>query len=312
MFKLILALTLALSLALTPALPVLAQERISPSARAIDFLKTKQNDDGGFSNGFAPESDLTTTADAVIAASLAGQDPETVFTIGTVTPLTYLETQVAGGQVSSTGQIAKVMLAVIAAGEDPEEFAGHNLVEDLAATQGKDGLFGAGAFDHCLAMIAQQTTEIEANGTVEALLGAQNEDGGWGFMAGEKSDTNTTGLCLQALALTESPEAVEAGFAYLSAIQNEDGGWPYQNPSEYGTDSDANSTALVIQALVANSEDLAEWNSPQDWLLSMQLESGAFSFQAAMPGDNVLATVAAIPALEAKPLNAWAMAARDE
>ncbi len=128
-------------------------------------------------------------------------------------------------------------------------------------------------------------------------------------MAGEASDTNTTGLCLQALALTDSADAVEAGLAYLQAIQNEDGGWPYQSPSDFGTDSDTNSTALVVQALVANEQDLAEWNNPQDWLLSMQNESGSFSFQEAMPGDNVVATVAVIPALVGVPLNTWAPAA---
>ncbi len=177
--------------------------------------------------------------------------------------------------------------------------------------QSDEGVFGTGAFDHCLAVIALQNAGVELpDGTVEASVAAQNEDGGWGFMAGEASDTNTTGLCLQALAGTgaedsDAADAVDAGLAYLKAIQNEDGGWPYQNPSDFGTDSDTNSTALVVQALIANDEDLAEWDNPQEWLLSMQNESGSFSFQAAMPGDNVLATVAVIPALEGVPLNEW-------
>jgi prenyltransferase beta subunit len=169
-------------------------------------------------------------------------------------------------------------------------------------------VFGAGAFDHCLAVIALQNAAVELPaGTVEALVAAQNEDGGWGFMAGEASDTNTTGLCLQALALTDAADSVTAGLDYLKAIQNEDGGWPYQSPSDFGTDSDVNSTALVIQALLANWQNPEEWGNPQDWLLSMQNESGSFSFQAAMPGDNVLATIAAIPAVEGVPLNAWAV-----
>ena len=61
----------------------------------------------------------------------------------------------------------------------------------------------------------------------------------------------------------------------------------------------------MVQALIANDEDLAEWNNPQDWLLSMQNESGAFSYQAAAPEDNVVATLGVIPAVEGVALNEW-------
>jgi prenyltransferase beta subunit len=302
MVKRVLALILTFSLWL--AFPVLAQDDTSPGAVAVEYLRTLQNDDGGFSNGWAPESDLTTTADVVVATIAAGQDLED-FLAGD--PLDYLEAQVEEENVATAGQIAKVLTAVVAAGQDSTDFGGHNLLDDLLATQTEAGIFGAGAFDHCLAIMALQNTGAELpEGTVEALVAAQNDEGGWGFMAGEASDTNTTGLCLQALVLTDAAEAVESGLAYLKTIQNEDGGWPYQNPSDFGTDSDTNSTALIVQALIASGQDLAERGNPQEWLLSMQNENGSFSFQAAMPGDNVLATIAVIPAVEGVPLNAWA------
>lgn len=306
MFKRALALILALSL--IGALPVLAQDDDSPTAKAIEYLKTVQNEDGGFPNGWAPESDLVTTADVLVALVAGVESTEEAALPDEVENLVaFLDTQVSEDKVTLPGQIAKVVTALVAAGMDPADFSDHDLIEDLLATQTEEGVFGAGAFDHCLAVIALQNAAVELpEGTVEALTDAQNEDGGWGFMAGEASDTNTTGLCLQALALTDAPDTVEAGLAYLEAIQNEDGGWPYQSPSDFGTDSDTNSTALVIQALIANEEDLAEWNNPQDWLLTMQNDSGSFSFQAAMPGDNVLATIAVIPALEGIPLNFWA------
>ncbi|MCD4684892.1 MAG: terpene cyclase/mutase family protein [Anaerolineae bacterium] len=288
------------------ALPVFAQDDPTPSAQAVAYLLTMQNEDGGFTNGWAPESDLVTTADVVIAAVAAGENPEAFFAGDMMNPFGFLGMQLADGNVAGAGQLAKVAIAVAAAGKDVDDFSGHDLVADLLAMQGEDGTFGFGAFDHCLTVIALQNAGIELpEGTVNALVGVQNEDGGWGFMAGEASDTNTTGLCLQALALTDAVDAAGAGFDYLAAIQNEDGGWPYQNPSDYGTDSDANSTALIVQALIANGYDLAEWDNPQDFLLALQNESGSFSFQLAMPGDNVLATVAVIPAIEGLPLNAW-------
>lgn len=310
MFKRMMALMLVLSLVL--ALPVFAQDTPkTPSAKAIEFLKTKQNTDGGFTNGFAPESDITTTADVIVAAALAGDDPAKFVAGDNATPITYLEAQVQADQVTAAGKIAKVLTAAVAAGADEKDFGGHNLVEDLLAAQDKSGVFGTGAFDHCLSVIALQNVGVELpDGTLDALVAAQNKDGGWGFQPGQSSDTNTTGLCLQALALTDKTDVVKMGLDYLKAIQNKDGGWPYQNPSDYGTDSDSNSTALVIQALIATGEDLAKWNNPQDWLLSMQLESGSFGFQTAVPGDNIPATVAAIPAVEGKPLNTWALDAK--
>jgi prenyltransferase beta subunit len=298
------ALALMLTFSLLFVFPVLAQDDTDPGAVAVEYLRTLQNDDGGFSNGWTLESDLSTTADIVVAAVAAEQDPVD-FLAGD--PVDYLENQVKEGNVTSTGQIAKVLTAVVVAGKDSTDFGGHNLLDDLLATQTKAGILGAGAFDHCLAVIALQNAATDLpEGTVEALVAVQNDDGGWGFMAGEASDTNTTGLCLQALALTDAADAVHAGLAYLQTIQNEDDGWPYQSPSDFGTDSDTNSTALVVQALIANGQDLAEWGNPQEWLLSMQNESGSFSFQAAVPGDNVLATVAVISAVEGVPLNAWA------
>ena len=308
MIKRIFTLVLAISLTMAFVLPVLAQEENTPATKALEFLKTKLNDDGGFSTGFAPESDIATTADVVVAAALARQDPQALFAAGKNTPITFLEAQVAAGEVAGAGQFAKVLNAAIAVGADVKNFGGQRLVDDVLNTQQQGGLFGTGAFDHCLVMIALQNAGIDLpDGALDAILGAQNKDGGWGFMTGQASDTNTTGVCLQALALTDSPDAIQAGLDYLKAIQNEDGGWPYQNPSDYGTDSDTNSTALVIQALIANGEDLDTWHNPQDWLQSMQLDSGAFSFQKASPDENTLATVAAIPALEGKPLNAWAL-----
>jgi prenyltransferase beta subunit len=300
MFRRILALILVVSL--MSVLPVWAQED-NPGAKAVRFLQTVQNEDGGFSNGVTLESDLTATADAVIAAASAEEDPQTVFSAD---PVAYLEARVEAGDVTAAGQIAKVITAAVAAGLDPADFGETDLTKALLALQADDGVIGMGAFDHCLSMIALENAGVELiDGTVAAAVAAQNEDGGWGFMAGEASDTNTTGLCLQALASTDATDSIDAGLAYLKAIQNEDGGWPYQSPSDYGTDSDTNSTALVVQALIANDEDLTEWNNPQTWLLSMQNDSGSFSFQAAMPGDNVLATLAAIPAIEGVALNAW-------
>lgn len=300
-------LLLAMLLSIITGTLVAAQEDLSPVARAAAFVLTLQNEDGGFSNGWSAESDLSATADVVLglaaAEMLAGEEGEAL----TNDLMAYLQAQVSGDEPLSVGQLSKVISALVASGSDPRAFAEQDLVAELLSAPDVQGMFGFGAFDHCLALIALQNAGVATPETaLEVLVSAQNEDGGWGFMAGERSDSNTTGLCLQALAPTDESDVIAAALAYLDTIQNEDGGWPYQNPSDWGTDSDANSTSIVLQALIALDQDLAEWQNPQEWLLSVQNESGALRFQMALPDDNFLATVAALPALAGMPLNAWA------
>jgi len=147
---------------------------------------------------------------------------------------------------------------------------------------------------------------------VELIKTAQQENGSWAWdgSAATAGDTNTTAFAVQALvAAGEAPgsDAVTSALAYYKGIQNEDGGWPYQNPSEFGTATDANSTAVTVQALLAAGQNPAgtDWTAaggatPLLALESLQNESGAFAWQAAMPDDNLLATVQALPALAGK------------
>ncbi len=305
MFKRVTALTLTFALVLSFALPAWAQDGAEPIARAVDFLLSVQNEDGGFPNGFAPESDLSATADAVLALAAAGVDFAETFA-DAPSPLDFLAEQLESDAEISVGQLAKIVNALVAAGLDPAQFADRDLVAQLLDAQADDGTFGSGPFDHCLTLVALENAGAAVpQEAVEAALAAQNEDGGWAFMAETPSDTNSTALCVQALAALEAEDAIDAALAYLAAIQNEDGGWPYQNPSDYGTDSDTNSTALVVQALLAVGLE-EETAAPVAWLLEMQQESGAFAFQAAYLDDNILATVAVIPSLAGLPLNAWA------
>jgi hypothetical protein len=101
--------------------------------------------------------------------------------------------------------------------------------------------------------------------------------------------------------------ALTNALAYYRGIQNEDGGWPYQNPSDYGTSTDANSTAVTIQAIIAVGQDPAgtDWaatgvSTPTTALEALQNPSGAFAWQAAVPDDNLLATIQALPPLAGK------------
>lgn len=268
-------------------------------AAAVAWLRTQQQEGGGFSNGFAPESDVAATADAVVAIVSAGEAP-TQWTSGGASPLDFLEQRAL--EVTTPGLAAKVALAAIAAGEDPSAFGGVDLLGVIAA--GFDpatGFYGAGPFDSALCLLALEHADAGApQEAIQALLRARQPDGSYAFdgaMTPGSGDSNTTALVVQALLIAGAGGETVASYDYFRRTQNPDGGWTYQKPSPFGEETDANSTALVIQALLAGGQDLAAWNDPLAALTGLQQPSGALAYNAGTPGDNFLATVQAIPAL---------------
>jgi prenyltransferase beta subunit len=148
------------------------------------------------------------------------------------------------------------------------------------------------------------------------ILDRQNADGGWGWALGQDSDTNSTSLAVQTLGLASDlsvGSAVAEALVFLRAQQRSDGGFPFVSPSPWGDDSDANSTAMVVQSLWAAGAQPTSlaWmtaptqtnvitmslKSPVERLLDFQLPTGAFEWQPGQ-GPNLMATVDALSALK--------------
>jgi hypothetical protein len=284
--------------------PVQADEQIDNS---LDWLMTQQQPDGGFTNGFSEGSDLGTTCDIVLAIAAAGQDASTWTSDEANSPLNYLQEQVAGGAVGMVNQQAKVIMALLATGQEPTDIGGADLLSELSeAFDEATGSYGENVFEQALAVLAlHDAGQPIPQGAIQYLLDSQAEDGAWALFGDTEEgagDTNTTAMVVQALVAVGEEQGIADALDYLHAVQNEDGGFPYQNPSEFGTDTDANSTALVLQALMAAGESLDDWApagaGPREALDGLyDAESGAFLWQAAVPGANVLATAQVIPAL---------------
>lgn len=145
---------------------------------------------------------------------------------------------------------------------------------------------------------------------VAALLAMALPEGGWEWSPGWGADTNTTALALQALAaagVSDDEPAIRAALDYLAAAQTEAGGFGYALDDSGRSAGDANSTAYVVQALLAWQQDLSgpQWQQPGGdpltFLLSLQGAEGALGWQADYPDPNLLATVQAIPALLGQP-----------
>ncbi|NJN16437.1 MAG: terpene cyclase/mutase family protein [Oscillochloris sp.] len=303
-----LSILLVTTLAVIVCMPVggFAQNNSAIQA-GLNWMQSNQQADGGFP-GFGPGD----TADAIQAIVAAGE-PLDDFAQDGNTSVDFLAAQASSYAGTSVGGAAKLVLAAIAAGADPTAFGGVNLLELLGqAYDPASGQYGPDVYGHTLVMLAIRS--VGANPPQDAvarLIDLQLEDGGWSFDGtGETgSDTNTTALAIQALTGQRQADGARGqAIAYLQSQQNDDGGFPYSQTSQFGNASDANSTALAIQAIRAAGQDptARAWQrdngGPVDLLASLQNDSGAFRYQEAAPDDNALATYQALPALLIQPL----------
>jgi LPXTG-motif cell wall-anchored protein len=271
---------------------------------ALGWLLARQQADGSF-----PGFDAGASADIVFALAAVGADPNGVLKDGN-SPVSYLGTQAGGYATKSPAAAGKLALAVVAGGKDPRDFGGQNLIQLLLGSyNAQSGQYGADVTGHAYALLALASAgQPIPPAAIDALGRLQLPDGGWSFdgSAATGSDTNTAALAVQALVAANARGGLlDRGVAYLKSQQNADGGFPYSKASSFGADTDANSTATVIQAIVAAGQDPRAWEQggtdPIEALLALQNPSGAFRYQAAVPDDNDLATAQAIPALLLKP-----------
>jgi len=274
--------------------------------RAVAYLASRQKASGAIV-AFSP---IGSTADAVSSFAAAG-----VGRTRMNRALGFLRGRVQAGRVDSIGLQAKVVLAVSAAGANPRDFGGVNLVRALRDTLA-GGHFGASAvFDDATAVLALESAGVTPGTNVAAwLLKAQCPDGGWAYdlpyTPGDDahcfdgsgtdfftSDSNATSLVVQALARMSSTDWLASPFAFFDTVRDGvNGGWAY---STAFIATDANSTGLVLQAYVA-----AGLRIPAGGLQALRklqyARCGAFAFTSsgATKGDpDVGATIGAVPGL---------------
>ena len=306
MSRKIIALSLALACLFAGTLLTQAATPQTGAAHdALDYLHTLQNDDGGFPL-FGSDSDAGGTIDVILAFVDYGIDVDDVENAGN-SPLDYLEAQ-AASYTTTADHAAKLVIGLVAAGEDPRDFAGDDWVAKMQSYyDSATHRYGVQDIDQALYILARESLGLSPqSGTVAVLESTQLTDGCWEF-ADFGCDTNSTAMAVQALVaagIDPDDASIKAALAYLKSAQNADGGFPYLVPS----DSDANSTAFVLQALVAADEDIdagGPWekpggHTPMGALLSYQNPStGAFTYAGE---DNAYATYQAVPALLLQPL----------
>lgn len=330
----------------TALAPAFAAPPTTDPATAADFAAhwlVKELTPEGFvpSQTDASQPDYGNTAYAVLALASAGLAHDQA-----ASALDYLaahlDEAVQSGGADAPGALATLILAVDAFGSDPRNFGGSDLVARLLATQrtaGADaGLFGTqdpqfdGAYRQGLALMALAAAGVDNDLGEQWLAEQQCAGGGWTAYRADPAvpctptdpatftgpDSNSTAVALSGLSAAGVAAPAAGAVGFLESTQGTDGGWAYMPAPDQA--SDPNSTALVIQALLAAGADPVadtrfdeSGGDPMTRLLSFQLgcdageDAGAFFFPSpgTEPTANVLATVQAAPAaaLESFPLD---------
>lgn len=270
---------------------------ITSAVWALDWLRSRQSlTDGGFGNdGATAEAQLAIGANRYASSEWQRQ-------AGAPSLLSYQ--MMYASRFASQGASAAGKLAVAQIGARAPCWT-HNTRQPSHYYNAGTGAYSNEAGPHAWAMLGTRAlSQTIPASAVQHLKNLQQANGAWEWSPGWGTDTNTTALAIQALIAggeTVNSTNVSNALAYLRSAQNNDGGFPYDPTSPWGTDSDANSTAYVIQAILAANQDPAAWqkngnNDPYKFLLTLQRADGSFEWQSGT-GSNQLATVQSIVAL---------------
>lgn len=260
------------------------------ASNGFDFIFSLQESNGGWGT-------VGQTIDVLLALNAAGWHPNTI-TADQAAPLDYLGENLEIYLESGPDAIGKAILGLIAAGEDPHNFNGKNLVERLMASYDEaTGAFGdpENTWHQSLGILGMYASDSKIpEGAVDTLLTLQQEDGGWEYTPGFGPKPDNTALAIQALlaaGLDPQDPAISSAIETLYAMQTPDGGW-----------GDSSTTAFVIMAIHALGQSEQEWiantgKGPISELLSFQKANGSFVYNWDFPDDNLMSTSTALFAL---------------
>ena len=239
---------------------------------------------------------------AILGLEAAGRNPLDVGPRGR-TPIDYLRRNAR--RIRSIGDLERTILALEGAGLDSRSFAGRDLVAELERRQRRDGSFGGQVNLTAYGVLALRAGGGSGAGAAARWLrAAQNDDGGWGFVPGQRSEADSTGAAMQGLAAVGSEGPLGRAVRYLRRSQRPEGGWAI-----YGTGlTNTQSTAWAVQGLVAAGVPPGRvrrgGRSGLDYLRRMQRGDGSFRYSASGDQTPVWVTAQALLALtrEALPI----------
>ncbi len=271
--------------------------------KALGYLKNLQRENGGFANP-GDKTSLAKTSWVVMTMVAAKQNPKW-WKKDNTSAIDYIQKELKNQtRYMGTADYARMILALYAAGKNPRNFGGVDLVELLKSKLKDSGQIGDFTYTTIWGLMALKVSGENVSKTVKWLINQQNTDGGFGWAPGQPSDYDDTAAAIQALVASNvscDSYVIKEAFEYLKTGQNDDGGFRYFGNSS----SNAASDSWVIQAIVACGEDPIEWKknnvSVIDHLLSLQQLDGSFNYTTYQRSNPGYMTASAIMALLGKP-----------
>jgi prenyltransferase beta subunit len=299
------------------AVPVSSQTSASIN-KAIAYLHTVQNKDGGFPERAGAPSNQTTTCWVMVALAAAGEDvTNRSLAPSGLDPIDFLKN--SDILLESTNDYARLLLALSAAGQS-STFKSIDLVDRIKSFQQQDGQFAQPQLkengfinSHLWSILALASAGQDIPNKEQAkewLIKQQNQDGGFGWAQGVASDSDDTGIAIQALVLMgEDPQTssvIQDALSYLKRCQGDDGGFNSGN-DWMSNGSNASSTAWALQAVIAAgiNPSSGEWekegNTPDSYLISLQDKKGYYNWKTDVVATPTTTTAHTITALAQKP-----------
>ncbi len=267
---------------------------------ALEYLSDVQDSDGSI-GGFS------ISCWATMAITSAEHDPHDWGKSGN-SVVEYLINNKDQIDENMVTDIAKFILAMTAANEDPRNVVGTDYVSLLEGKQ-LNGQFGDESMynDDFWAIMALISANVDPNSEIiqdsaSFIKNHQNSDGGWSWSNGESDADDTSAAIMALIAAGEDKDSsvIINAIDYLKTQLASDGGFNFMEEANSASNSWA-IMALVVAGL--NSTD-SEWIrneiSPVDHLLNLQNSDGSFSWIEGQGGSEWW-TAYAIPALLGKP-----------
>lgn len=252
--------TAALSAASLSGVPLEANDPAAAEA-AGDYIVSQLSD------GHVADDPGGATADVVLALIAVGGHDAAV-----QESTDWLAAQAGTYAVDNGPAAGKLAVVAAAAGLDPRDFGGVDLVEEIESQirpDGQCGEFGS-AFGQSLCLLGlERAGHTVPQGAVDFLLAFQDDSGAYGFETDGAftADNDTSGLTLAALAaVVDHPRAEASAVAlrdYLRTQQQPEGYWTNFSP--------VNTTGVVGTAMQLVGDDVSEATT---WMVGQQLGDG--------------------------------------
>ena len=271
------------TLLILPAIVPSPAQAAGPS-QATSWLESVQNADGGFGASAGDVSGAAITGWVMLGLEAAGRNPLDVARLGK-TPVDFLRSSI--GEVSSSGDLARTIVALEGAGVDPRSFVGHDLVDQLLQRRADNGSFEGWPGTTAYSAIALRTAGAGVDKTLSWLGNVQNADGGWGDVPDQPSNADVTAAVMQAMPDTK---AAGNGLSYLRKHQRPNGGFALGGSGGVNSQS----TAWAVEGMIAVGADPATIasgsSSALDYLAGRQAGDGHYRYSASSDQTPVWVT----------------------